>query len=260
MGGREAGQALVDVVMASVVLLMAVVATASLFQVDFASEAVVTARSQATRLAQNVLAAVVAYGCGLETGVDLPAGAQPNPAQPGAPYASTVEQRCAQADGSQATLGDPAPYTTTVQGVAYTVSVTTVWVRSGAAPGQCPSAGGGQPAGAQQTVSIAWSTGGVARGPVVVSNFAAVPGAAVYHDGQDGGVLVTGMAPGSMAVVSVPGFSSVQRFAAAGCAWFPFLPPGAGYQVSYCATGQPGSCAALATLTVPAGQVVTEQA
>ena len=60
-----------------------------------------------------------------------------------------------------------------------------------------------------------------------LSTFAALPtNQVLYTNSQDGQLELTGMVAGSYAVVSMPGWTPVRRFAGpTGCAWFPFLAP-----------------------------------
>jgi hypothetical protein len=248
----ESGLSLIEVIVASVVLLVGLLATTSVFRSSFTAAGTTSDRNTATTLANNIVAAAVAYGCGLETGVDLPPGVPANPAEPGAPTAANVDQRCASIYGPQATvLGDPPLRPDTLSGVTYDIGYRTAWNAPGVSG--CP-AGFVDPVGATQSVSISWTAAGVQE-HVAATNFVATPGGTLYTNSALGALTVSGMAATGLVTVAVPGWSTIERFAASGtCAWFPFLPAAGGYTVSYYASGSPsGTPTSTETAAVAAG-------
>lgn len=252
----EAGFSLIEVIVAVVVLAVGLIGASRVWRASFTAAASTTDRANATVLANNLVSQAAAYGCGLETGVAVPAGGQPNASQPGAPTAASVEQRCAAVYGNAATLGDPPRYTTTVGGIHYAVVFRTAWVT---ATGSCPSTEA-TPVGAAQDVTISWSVGGVDE-TLPDTTFALVPGGTLYRNTADGQLELTGMAAGSLATVAIPGWSTIERFATtSGCAWFPFLPAESGYTVSYFPTGATGGSPGLSTTVAVNADALTKVA
>jgi hypothetical protein len=289
----EGGWVLTDVLIGAVVITVGLVGTTLVLDQSQQSSARVSQHAEAVELATSLLSQATAYACGAETGLSLPAGV---PTDSDYPSTASLWSRCAGVySGNAATaypgalgdpvetdvlaVGPPAAWSVTVGGNRFAVSYRATWVAA-ATGGACPdlSSRGGvgpMPIGQTRTVTVHWLDHGASVN-FTASTFSGTPvDDAEYSSPDSGGILVTGMAPGSMARLEVPvsimvpaaaGTVAVDRAASggggAGCAWFPFLPPApAGtYAVQYYADGDPsGPVTAKApnTLTVRSGSVAT---
>jgi hypothetical protein len=288
----ESGWVLFDVLIGAIVLTAGLVGVTLAFNQSQQSTARVGAHDEAVAIASTVLSEATAYGCGEETGLSLP-GAPPTGPAPGYPYTATLWQQCAAVYAGRSdapfpgSLGDPvdavdgpggarAAWRVTSDGTEFSVSYRASWVPGGATGG-CPaatgsrSAGAPEPIGQTRTITVAWEDHGAVV-TFATTAFGGVPiDAVVYASPDAGGIVVTGMAPGSMARLAVPvglfapglsGTVLVDRAASAGgCAWFPFLAPAAPgtYTVWYYAggaAGGPPTATTPATLAVTAGSLV----
>ncbi len=287
---HDGGWVLTDVLIGAVVLTLGLVGTTLVLNQNQQSSTRVGQHAVAVDLTTSILSQAAAYSCGAETGLSLPATL---PDGPDYPSTATLWSRCAAVDsGDPATpypgaLGDPvesdlvgtgwpAAWTVDTGGTRFAVSYRATWVAA-ATGGACPDASTGAPApiGQTRTVTVGWLDHG-ALVTFSASTFSGIPvDGAGYSSPDAGGILVTGMAPGSMARLVVPmsliapgsaGSVAVDRAASTGggtgCAWFPFLPPApAGtYAVQYFASGDaegPVTASAPATLAVRSASLAT---
>ncbi len=161
---REEGAVLIDVIVGATIFTGSVVAAGVVFNESSQTLTQVDGRQGAVVLASNVLAQATAYGCGFETGVDLPNNVQgTDSSQPGAPTAASVWNGCSyvyqgpyppqQAPGySGQSLGDQPPWQTTSTSpppvsqqssspTVYTVGYQAVWTPTSVANGSQLAAG-----------------------------------------------------------------------------------------------------------------------
>lgn len=263
----DSGWFLLDTVVGALVLTLGMLAAVVVFESTDQGLGQASARQGAVTVATNVLSVATAYGCGTETGLSLPGTP---PSQPQAyPSTEAIWSQCAPVyAGSPAApfpgeLGDPvaagsvpggAPYdwATAVNGATYYVRYQSEWAQGAGTAGGCPAVtGAATPIGLDETIDVQWDAPHVVHS-IEVTDFVATPSnAAVYDPPGAGGLLVTGMAAGSLAQLSVPvatfedggtGTVLVDRLASdGGCAWFPFLPPqpSGAYGLSYFSSGNP---------------------
>lgn len=259
------GWILFDLLIGAVVLTAGLLATTLVFNQSQQSTTRVGEHAAAVALATSLLSQATAYGCGAETGTSVPGTS----ASDGSSYpdTATLWSQCAGLYAGDpdapfpGALGDPvthpvgtgnqvAAWQVSSSGTRFSVNYRATWVGT---TGSCPAATTGTPAplpiGQTRTVTVGWSDHGAAL-TFAATSFGGVPvDAAVYSSPDAAGIVVTGMAAGSMARLTVPvslfaagtsGSVSIDRAAsAAGCAWFPFLlPAGPGtYSVQYYANG-----------------------
>jgi hypothetical protein len=289
-GGRDEGWILFDLLIGAVVLTAGLLATTLVFNQSQQSSTRVSDHAEAVALTTSLLAQATAYGCGAETGLSFP-GAAAVGAAAGYPSTVAIWRQCAELYTGDATLpfagvlGDPvtrplpptgaaAAWQEVLGGTEFSVSYRATWVAGtgGGCPPATPGSAGSpapapMPIGQTRTVRVAWTDHGGTT-TFAVTAFGGVPiDAAVYSFPDAGGIVVTGMAAGSMARLAVPvslfdpGVSGVvlldRAASAGGCAWFPFLLPAGpgGYSVRYYSDGDasgPPSATSPSSLAVPA--------
>jgi hypothetical protein len=297
---NESGWILFDTLIGAVILTIGLLGASLVFNESNQSLEQVTARQSAVALATSLFSVATAYGCGAETGLSLPGRPTTTLGARGLgyPFTASIWTECSSLytgrSGSvfAGALGDPLAlrtlpggsnysWTTVRDGVTYYVSYQAVWSQGAGGGSGCPPALAGgaaivEPIGQTRILTVQWLD---QRQPQVLqaSSFGGVPVEGLeYSSPVDGGLLVTGMAPGSIArlSVSVPSFAPgqmgsvlIDRAASpgnstsdSGCAWFPFLPPqppGA-YSLAYYANGDTAgapSATAPGTLSVAPGAI-----
>jgi hypothetical protein len=295
----EEGWFLFDVLLGALILTVGLIAVMVIFNSSAQSIGLVSSRQAAVTVATSTLSVAAAYGCGFETGLSLP-GTPPSTPSAGYPYTNAIWTQCSSVyTGSPGSafpgeLGDPPSagvvsggttydWSKTVNSVVYYVRYQAIWTQGAAGTTGCPDTltGGSAaigPVGETRVTTVQW----VARDQahlLTLSTFGATPTNAVVYSGQTaGGILVTGMAAGSVAQLRVPvtsfdgegsGTVLVDRRASpgsgapgSGCAWFPYLPPmpGGTYGVKYFSNGNiQGTPTATApdTLEVTAGSITS---
>ena len=204
---------LIEVLVAVALMALVLAATADLLGGLARATVTTSRRDGATTLAYRVLETARALSCGLSTGSEQPA------------TLATRQTSCF------SSLSD-ASYTDTESNGSFPVRFSARWESStaAAAPTSCSALSSLVPTTLRREVDVTFTqgagTGTTTRS--VVTREAVPPDAVGYNMTARGGIVVSNLPAATTASLAVNGGYAIPRYAdPLGCAWFPFLLPGA---------------------------------